>query len=898
MGTLTAYDLRTEHRREPLGIDTAQPRASWRLRSDRRGDRALAARVICRVGDGDVWDSGWIEDPDVDGTLIDCDLAPRTRYEWSLWLRDMDGSENLAGQTWFETGYLGLPMPGAWIGRDRHFDRPDRAFDPPVDDDIPVSARRIPPALYMRKPFVLEGEVRQARLSASAHGIYRPHLNGSRVGNDELTPGWTDYTDRVLYQTYDVTDDVRTGENTLGMIVADGWWSGYVGFDRRRQGNFYGTEPAGWAALEVEFMNGTKRTIATDSSWQEAPGEIFYTDLLMGEYVDRRRNRDGWDRPGFMAEGWGPVRVIDKDTSRLQAQIDDPIRVVEEVRARSVSRDPEGNFIYDFGQNLVGRVRLPVDALPDGGQIVLRHGEMLEQGLLYTANLRTAEARDVYVHDGAGRFFEPTFTLHGFRYLEVSGDLSEPPAPEHVIARVMHNAFDWSGHIETSNPAVNQLVSNIRWGQRGNFVGVPTDCPQRDERLGWLADAQVFLPTAALNADVQSFFTRWLGDVRYAQSAEGSFEDVAPVVSLEFADGAPAWGDGGVIMPWHLYRVYGDRRLLSDSFESMTRWVDFIERENPTLLWTRRVGSNFGDWLQVDTATDRAVLATAYFAQSTAIVSAAAAALGNEDLAQHYGDLANRIRRAFVDAYVDAEGRIQGDTQTTYLLALAFDILPEDLRSLAGKHLVRVIEDHDGLLTTGFVGVSLLCPVLSDIGRDDIAFSLLETDRYPSWLYSVAHGATTIWERWDGWTEQSGFQSAEMNSFNHYSLGSVGEWIYRYVAGIDQASSSVAYSRLRLAPRIGGTLTHASASYESPHGLVKSGWKRDGDRVSFDLLIPPGATAEVTLPGVDGMLDGMSLADSSYVQNLQAGAAGTQFVLQSGSYSINTRLAGSEHPVR
>ena len=890
MGTLTAYDLRTEYRHEPLGIDANLPRASWRLRSDHRGAKALAARVVCRTGEDVVWDSGWTEDPAVDGIMIESNLAPMTRYDWSLWLRDADGNEDVVGQTWFETGYLDSSLPGAWIGRDRHFDRPDRAFDPPVDDDIPVSARRIPPALYLRKAFAVEGTVRRARLSASAHGIYRAHLNGSRVGGDELTPGWTDYTDRVLYQTYDVTEQVSAGNNALGMIVADGWWSGYIGFDRRRQGNFYGTEPAGWAALEIEFTDGTTRTIATDDSWHEAPGEILYTDLLMGEYVDRRRHRNGWDTAEFTADGWGPARVTSKDLSKLQAQVDDPIRVIEEVQAQSVSRDPEGRFIYDFGQNLVGRVRLPIDTLHEGGQIVLRHGEMLEHDRLYTANLRTAEARDVYVSDGADHVFEPTFTLHGFRYLEVSGDLSEPPAPERVLARVMHNAFDWSGELETSNEAVNQLISNIRWGQRGNFVGVPTDCPQRDERLGWLADAQVFLPTAALNADIQSFFTRWLRDVRYAQSAEGSFEDVAPVISLEFADGAPAWGDGGVLMPWHLYRAYGDTRLLTDSFDSMTRWVDFIERENPSLLWTRRVGSNYGDWLQVDASTDRAVLATAYFAQSAAIVSAAATALGKDDLAQRYGDLAGRIRQAFTSAYVGADGRIEGDTQTTYLLALAFNLVPDDVRPLAAKHLVQAIEDHDGLLTTGFVGVALLCPVLSDIGRDDLAFSLLETDQYPSWLYSVSHGATTIWERWDGWTEEAGFQSVEMNSFNHYSLGSVGEWIYRYVAGIDQATNSVGYRRLHLAPRVGGTLTHASASYESPLGLVRSGWRLAGEHATFEFLIPPGSTADITLPGVHGELEGLRLADSPHVQDLQVGGTHTQFVLPSGSYSISTRL--------
>jgi alpha-L-rhamnosidase len=483
--------------------------------------------------------------------------------------------------------------------------------------------------------------------------------------------------------------------------------------------------------------------------------------------------------------------------------------------------------------------------------VVLRHGETLDQGGLYTANLRSAEQRDVYVaRDGEANVFEPVFTLHGFRYLEVTG-LDREVAVEHVTAQVLSSATPAAGTIETSSADVNQLISNIRWGQRGNFVGLPTDCPQRDERLGWLADAQVFLPTAALNADVQAFFARWLADVRGAQSIEGSFPDVVPVVSTFFADGAPAWGDAGVLIPWHLYRVYGDRRLLAESIDSMRRWVDFVERHNPSLVWSKRVGHHFGDWLQIDAETPRPLLATAYFARSAATVAQAARALGLAEAATHYAGLADRIAATFRSTFVDSDGRLAGDTQTGYLLALAFDLVSGEQRTRAAAHLVEAIERHNGLLTTGFVGVSLLCPVLSEIGRDDLAFALLETDRYPSWLYSVRQGATTIWERWDGWTEHAGFQSVEMNSFNHYSLGSVGEWLYRYVAGIDQQPDSVAYQRLLIAPRVGGTITSASAAYESPRGRIAVSWTLVDEKVEVNVEIPPGATATVVVPGLD-----------------------------------------------
>lgn len=848
---LTAYDLRVEGRTTPLGIDERTPRFAWRLASERAGAAQVAYRIAVRAEAADSWTSGWVESGDCFGVECGAVLQPRTRYSWTLELRDQAGSEAVAGSSWFETGLFDAAAAGgAWIGRNRFADSGSDGFDPPTDDDIHDAVRDVPPAAYLRRGFAVPGAVAKARLSVTARGLYRAFVNGERVGADELTPGWTDYRDRVLYQTYDVTSHVHEGGNALGIVLADGWWSGYVGFDRRRQGNHYGTQPMAWCVLVVDHADGGQTVVRSDGDWLEARGTIFYTDLLMGEYVDARNDLGAWTSPAYDDRAWRRVAVLDDDLSTIAAQPDEPVRVVRSVTARTASSDPDGRTIYDFGQNLVGRVRIDLGELPAGAKVILRHGEMLSDGRLYTANLRSATATDTFVAAGGPVVFEPMFTIHGFRYLELTTP-GRAPAPADVQAMVLHNDVGWAGSLRTSSADVNQLVSNIEWGLRGNYVAVPTDCPQRDERLAWLADAQVFLPTATYLADVQSFFARWLRDVRYAQHPEGSFTDVAPVVTLFFGDGAPAWADGGVVMPWHLYRSYGDRRVLEASFESMARYVDFVEANNPDLLWVHRVGSQYGDWLQVNAHTPRPVLATAYFAHSAELLANAAGVVAPER-AGRYAELADRVKAAFVAAFVGPDGRIEGDSQTCYLLALAFDLVPKELRPALAGHLVRTIEAAGRLLTTGFVGVSLLCPVLSEIGRDDLAFALLETDGYPSWLYSVRHGATTIWERWDGWTEHAGFQSANMNSFNHYSLGSVGEWLYRYVAGIDQAPGSVAFESLRYRPRVGGSLTHVDASFQSPRGLIASGWERTGDDVEFRLDLPPGVSATATLPPASG----------------------------------------------
>ncbi|SFN31459.1 alpha-L-rhamnosidase [Actinomadura madurae] len=858
---LEPYGLTCEHLETPMGLDEASPRLSWKLRSSRRGDGQTTYRLTVALQRRDlddaerlVWDTGRRES--ADGVLVPYDGPPlqsSTRYHWRVEVWDSQESQAGKAESWFETGLMHAgEWRAAWIGRDP---KAAGVVEPPGGPESggrTDRTRHLAPLSHLRRSFDLDGRMPvRARAYCSARGLYQLRVNGHRVGDAELAPGWTEYHSRVLYQTYDVTGLLRNGENVLGAVLADGWWSGYVGFDSRHQALRYGQAPQLIVQVLLDFPDGSRRWIGTDGGWRERDGAIKYADLLMGEYVDACDALPGWDAPGYDDGIWAPAVVLDRSTEVLRAVPDPPVRVTEELAPRSIDARPGDRLIVDFGQNMVGRVRLTVRGAERGRRIRLRHAEMLDDGELYVENLRTAEATDVYVAAGEPvEVFEPTFTFHGFRYAEITGYPGDL-APEDVTGRVLHSDTPFTGEFACSDEAVNRLHANIVWGQRGNFVAVPTDCPQRDERLGWLADAQVFLPTACRNADVAAFFARWMRDVVDAQDAGGAFPDVAPKVCVE-REGAPAWGDGGVIIPWHLYRTYGDRRVLERSYPAMKAWVDYIHRHNPDLVWRHRVGNHYGDWLQVDATTPRDLLATAYFARSARIVAQAAEVLGEDADAERHGALHADIREAFVDAFVDtSDGRVEGGTQTAYLLALAFELMPDRLVPAAVRHLAADIEARDRHLTTGFVGVALLCPTLAEHGRADLAYALLHQDSFPSWLYSIRHGATTIWERWDGWTEDRGFQSPEMNSFNHYSLGSIGDWLYGGVAGIDQRPGSVAYERLLLRPRIGGTPTWARARQATPLGDVSCGWSIEDGELRLEAAVPPGASATLHIPTVD-----------------------------------------------
>lgn len=896
---MTPYGLTTEQRHEPLGLGEPYPRLSWKLEPARRGAAQSAYRITAadRATDLDdpdrlLWDSGRRDGADTIGVPWDGPvLRSATRYHWRVEVWDETGALAGVAQTWFETGLLHRDdWAAVWVGRDP-LALP--LADPP-GQEVQTESSLVAPPLYLRREFRLARRPVRARLYATARGVYEPRLNGDRVGELELAPGWTEYHHRLQYQTYDVTDQVRAGANVLAAIVADGWWCGFVGPEAHRPARHYGDQPAFLAQLVVDFADGSRQVVATDRQWTERPGAIRAADLLMGEQVDARAHVPGWDSSGPV-DGFLPVAALDTEPGPLVAEPDEPIRVTRDVAAVDVRTTGPGRFIVDFGQNLVGRARLNLRDAPAGRRIVLRHAEILDGGELYVANLRRAAATDVYLTAGeAEEVFEPRFTFHGFRYVEVDGHPGKLSTSD-VTARVLHNDTPFTGRFECSDPMVNQLQANITWGQRGNFLAVPTDCPQRDERLGWLADAQIFAPTASRNADVSAFFARWMRDVVDGQDADGAFRDVAPVIALS-REAAPAWGDAGVIIPWHLWRTYGDRRVLERSFDAMLAWVRHIHRHNPDLRWRHRTGNSFGDWLQVDATTPRDVLATAYFAHSTQLVAQAAEVLGRDDEAGDLWALHSGIRAAFIDSYVDDDGRIEGGTQTGYLLALAFGLLPDRLVPAAVGHLAADIEKRDHRLTTGFVGVALLCPVLADHGRADLAYKLLHQDEYPSWGYSIRHGATTIWERWDGWTDHAGFHSPAMNSFNHYSLGSVGDWLYGRVAGIDQTSQSIGYRELLLRPLPGGRLTWARAEQETVRGRVACGWSLADGRITVTATVPPGSTALLEIPTTDpGSVreDGAPVAGRPGVLGVEPSAGGVILRLASGRYTVSTAAPGA-----
>jgi alpha-L-rhamnosidase len=833
--------LRCEYAIDPLGLGTTRPRLSWALVSERRGEQQTAYRVlVARTEEtldrnqGDLWDSGRVaSDRSVHVAYAGSPLLSRQRAVWKVRVWDRDGRPTAWSPTArFEVGLLRPPDWSAqWIGRPA----PEKSADSP-------------PATYLRREFDVPHAVRLARVYASARGLYALFLNGRRVGEDDFRPGWTDYRDRFQVQTYDVGPLLREGTNAVGVVLGDGWYAGHVAAKGRE---IWGRATRALVQLEIEYDDGSRGRVVSDASWRVGEGPIRASDLLMGETYDARREIAGWAEPGFDDAGWRPPEVEALGSVPVVPQVGPSVRRVAELNPQELTQPSPGVHVYDLGQNMVGFVRLRVSG-PAGTTVRLRHAERLNpDGSIYTANLRTARATDTYTLKGEGlEVWEPTFTYHGFRYVEVTG-YPGIPRPDAVTGIVISSALDATGVFQTSSGLVNQLQSNIVWGQRGNYLEVPTDCPQRDERLGWMGDAQVFARTACLNFDVASFLTKWLQDVRDAQTPEGGFPNYAPVPGKK-EGGSPAWGDAGVIVPWTLYRCYGDKRVLEQQYEAMKRWIAYVREANPDLLWVKRSDANFGDWLNVDADAPRDVLATAYFARSTRLVAKTARVLGREEDSRELERLFARIRDAFDRAYVNPDGRIEGDTQTIYLLALAFDLLPEEKRPLAAERLVEdIVEKRHGHLSTGFLGVSLLNPVLTRIGRTDLAYRLLLNDTYPSWGYSMSQGATTIWERWDGWTEEKGFQDPGMNSFNHYALGSVGQWMYAVVAGIDLDPEEPGYQRIIFQPRPGGGLTHAEAALRTLYGRVRSAWRIEKGRLRWEVEVPPNTTAEIHVPTCD-----------------------------------------------
>lgn len=736
----------------------------------------------------------------------------------------------------------------------------------------------------LRKSFALKAPIQHAVLYATALGLYEARINGQRVGDHVLAPDWTDYRKRVRYQAYDVTALVHGGDNAIAVLLGNGWYSGHIGNGGFQ---FFGKSPAFRAQLEVTCADGRTERIVTDASWKTHASPILSSDFMLGEDYDARLEAKNWDEPGLDESQWAAATPREERLA-LEAQVMEPVRQICEIKPQKVTEIKPGCWIYDLGQNMVGVVRLKVSA-PAGTEVTLRHAEVLNpDGTLYTRNLRTALSIDHYICKGSGlETWQPRFTFHGFRYVELTG-LASRPVGDAVTGIVIASDTARTGEFACSDARINQLQSNIQWGQRGNYLSVPTDCPQRDERLGWMGDAEVFIRTATYNADVAAFFTKWLVDADDGQSAAGVFGNVSPNTD---GGGAPAWGDAGVICPWTIYEVYGDKRILERHLPAMIKWVEYLKLHSNGFIRDRDRGNDYGDWLSIGANTPKEMIGTAFFAYSTHLVARSCQAVGRAEEAAKYEQLFQDIKAAFNRRYVGADGRIQGNTQCAYAMALKFELLPEDLRPKAAQYLEEDIQAKGEHLSTGFVGVSYLLPVLTQAGKADTAYRLLLQDTFPSWLFSVKQGATTIWERWDGWTPEKGFQDPGMNSFNHYSLGSCGEYLFSGVGGIRPASPG--FKNILIDPVIRSGLTWANTRYDSMRGPIATSWKLEGKRLAFKVVVPANTTATVCVPARDmaGITEsGQPVAKAADVKFLRQEKGKAVFEVGSGTYNFASEV--------
>lgn len=717
-------------------------------------------------------------------------------------------------------------------------------------------------ARYLRRQYRISRVPVKAIASVSALGLYEFFINGTRVGNHHFTPGWTAYQKRVLYQCYDVTSLFEEGENCLGAIVGPGWYKGVIGFECNR--NFYGDQSAFFCQIDLQFADGTVQTLVSDQTWKWHESPVVFSELYDGETYDATKEIEGWNLASLDDRDWGIVQCLKGKTSLLAAPEGNPVAVIEQLSAQKIIETPRNECVIDFGQNLTGWVSFRVSG-NRGDTVVIRHAEILDaEGNFYTENLRSAKQTIRYILKGDGEeTFHPHFSFQGFRYI----CLDSYPGTiklEHFTAQVVHSSFEEIGSFSCSNPLINQLQHNILWGLKGNFLDIPTDCPQRDERLGWTGDAQIFVPTACFLADTYAFFKKWLQDLALDQREDGAVSNVVPNVILEqgMIDGvlgsnygSSAWGDAATIVPWTVYLNYGDTSLLDNQYSSMKAWVDFIyDNATDKVIWEKDF--SFGDWVALDAkegsyfgATPTAFISSAYYAYSAEIVAKSACVLGFEEDARHYTELVCRIKKAIRERFISKEGVPYSRTQTSCIVALTFDLLEPWQKKPTVDLLCELVAEHSGHLTTGFVGTPYICQALSDNGRLDEAYALLLKDDFPSWLYQVTKGATTIWEHWDGLKPDGSMWSPDMNSFNHYAYGAIGWWLYTVVAGLMIDPKQPGYKHVIIQPKAGGGLTHVRASHKGPYGDIVVSWECDEKTMQLCCTIPPNSSASLRLQG-------------------------------------------------
>ncbi len=853
---MRACDLRTEYHDRPIGMDETSPRLTWRIAGGRK-QTAFEAEIIPEGASSPCWSSG---ERRGDDTWIVCPggfMRSFTAYSWRVRVRDEKNRLSPWSVSGFETGLLDSPWPARWITGDG------------------AASMQAPP-LNFRREFTVSATPARARLYITALGVYRPWINGRRITENTLMPGFTAYQKRVQYQCYDITETLKPGCCTVAVEVAEGWYKGVINRYWNNGMTVWGDRCALLAFVRLEYPDGSAETVGTDASWSFTDhGPYRQSDIYNGEIYDARLRDDSWKLPGGGREShWLPAEEIIPDVSgtpnyfafasgfgpgrrgvvpEIQWNSGEAVRAAEIMPVKRIRVRRDGRILCDFGQNITGRERIRISA-PRDRRIVIRHGEMLNpDGSLYTANLRSARAESIIYCDGSAFDYEPEFTFYGFRYLEITGwegDLS----PEDVKAAVIHSDMRRTGRFRCSSKLLNRLYENTVWGNRDNYLDIPTDCPQRDERMGWTGDVQVFIDTAAYHYDIASFFTKWLIDLDASAHPGGAFPAVAPIgVNSVFRNLAadPGWSDAGVICPWTLYTFYGDREFLARHYPAMRRHVESMRRDAPGLI--RNVGS-FGDHLAVE-PTPIDLICTAFFAHSTDLLARSARVLGKRRDAAGYRRLFEEIREAYRRRFYPDGRNLSVKTQTAALLSLRFELAPEDgIQSTAEWLAEDVVKKHGTHLSTGFLGTPYILEELSRHGCGDTAYALLNQTSYPGWLYSVVNGATTTWERWNSWTRETGFGDISMNSFNHYAYGSVASWFYNTIAGIRPLESAPGFKLFEIAPLPGGGLTYARAEYDSPAGLIRSAWRRNADgSVTYRFTIPANTEALVRLPGMREM---------------------------------------------
>ncbi len=879
---LSAYDLTCEHKKNPVGIDNLQPRFSWKIKST--GNSIMQTAYSLRVSadpkfsaSKTIWQSDKVaSDESVLVSYKGPELEASQRYYWQVRVWDNKGRTS----KWSEAAYweTGLLKPENWKAKWIEME----------GDTI-----RYSPSPHFRKEFSIEKNIAKAVVYVTSHGFYELHLNGKKVGDQVLTPGWTSYGKRLQYQVYDVTGQVTKGKNAVGAVLGDGWYRGTLAWGNNWA--IYGKRLGLLMQIKITYTDGAVSYILTDESWKSSNnGSIRMNDIYNGETYDATKKLTGWNMPDYNDANWSTVKTGNYNNNIIASE-GAMIKKIQEIKPVRIFRSPKGSLLVDMGQNMVGWIRLRVTG-NKGTVVTLRHAEVLDKyGEFYTENLRVAKCQLTYTLSGSGEeVYEPRFTFMGFRFVEVTGFPGELTT-DNITGIVVHSDMPLTGSYESSNQLLNQLQHNIQWGQKGNFVDVPTDCPQRDERLGWTGDAQAFCRTAAFNYNVAAFFTKWLKDVASDQKQDGAVPDVIPDVlnrqDARTAAPSAGWGDVAVIVPWTMYQVYGDKKLLETQYPSMKAWVEYIRNKaGDSFIW--KGGSKYGDWLfyhppvnnhpEPDGFTEHDFISTAFFAYSSNLLAKTAKELGKTDDEKIYNELFRKIKSVFINEYVTPAGRVGTNSQTSYVLALMFDLLPDDLRPGSAKFLVDDIKSRRNHLSTGFLGTPFLCHVLTQNGYADVAYDLLLQETYPSWLYPVRMGATTIWERWDGQKTDSTFQDAGMNSFNHYAYGAIGDWMYRVSAGIDLLKPG--YKEILIQPHPVKKLEFSKASLESPYGTIASGWERKDGRVYFTVKIPANTNAKIILPADSvekARENGMPLSDNKALKNIRV--TDRNLVIEAGS---------------